>query len=91
LAIGDRFVEPITFSEVRFSLSADGGVQAPWAQAAKLSSALAQFPRQVATKPRMLAGPQTVESEIPAAMKTGARTSGASPVDPVARLREAPL
>ncbi|MBV9378879.1 MAG: hypothetical protein JO320_28150 [Alphaproteobacteria bacterium] len=68
LAIGDRFVAPVTFSEVRFSLSADGGIHAPWAQPAKLSWALARFPRQVATKPKTLAGLQTMQAEILAAM-----------------------
>jgi hypothetical protein len=43
-------------------------IQAPWAQAAKLSLALARFPREVARKPKTLAGLQTPESEIVAAM-----------------------
>jgi hypothetical protein len=70
-AIGDRFVAPVSFSEIRFSLSSEQGIQAPWAQAAKLSWALARFPRVVAAKPKMLAGLQTPEAEIVAAMNVG--------------------
>jgi hypothetical protein len=68
MAIGDRFVAPVTFSEIRFSLSSEEGIQAPWAQAAKLSWALARFPRVAASKPKTFAGLQTVEAEILVAM-----------------------
>jgi hypothetical protein len=67
-AIGDRFVAPINLSEIRFTLSSEERIQAPWAQAARLSLALARFPRMVADKPRTLAGLQTPELEIIAAM-----------------------
>jgi hypothetical protein len=67
-AIGDRFVAPLNYSEIRFSLSSEEGIRAPWAQAANLSLALARFPRTVADKPRTLAGLQTQEFEIIAAM-----------------------
>ena len=66
--IGDRFVAPLSFSEIRFSPSPDEGVRAPWAQPAKLAVALARFPRRIAIKPKLLTGLQTPEADILGAM-----------------------
>jgi hypothetical protein len=82
-AIGDRFVAPVSFSEIRFSLSPEEGIQAPWAQAAKQSMALARFPRLVATKPKTLAGLQTSEAEIVAAMNVAGDVFATIPRDRV--------
>jgi hypothetical protein len=71
-AIGDRFVTPVSLSEIRFSLSPDERIQATWAQAAKLSLALARFPRVIASKPKTVAGLQTGESQIVSAMNVAA-------------------
>ena len=74
-AIGGHFVTPVAYSATHFFLSSDEGnqgleegIHAPWAQAARLSLALARFPRTVAIKPKTLAGLQTPEAEIVAAM-----------------------
>ncbi len=67
-AVGEQFVTPVTFSEVRFSLPRESDSQAPWAQAAKLILALARFPREILARPKTLSGLQTPRSEILAAM-----------------------
>lgn len=67
-ALGEQFVTPVTFSEVRFPLPKESDSQAPWAQAAKLVLALARFPRKALARPKAFSGLQTSRSEILEAM-----------------------